>query len=198
MDNEKLKQKYGISKRVAVMIQIQMCLVGMALIITLYGVIKAIQSPARLIIYCLQAATCVVILVFGLFLFHKKDIRYFKGVVLFYAALEGIRCALLRTGGVDHWSSVLARLLLVGLACCAVVLGEHLGEDKYNSLGYLMVFMETALFLVFAIGFPGVEASLLYKVLPLAGILIAGAILLFNEAKIRQIRYFEEESVNEK
>ena len=182
MDREKLKQKYGISRTIAILMQVQMCLVGMGLVISAYGMIKAVQSPTRLIVYCLH-----------LFLFTKRDIRYFKGVVIFYAVLEGVRCALLRTGGVDTWSATLAKLLLVALACCAVVLGEHLGEEKYSPLGYLIVFLETALFLIFALGFPGVEANLIYKILPIAGILIAGSIVLFNEAKIRQIKYFEEE-----
>ncbi len=197
MDREKLKQKYGISRTIAILMQVQMCLVGMGLVISAYGMIKAVQSPTRLIVYCLQALTCLVILIFGLFLFTKRDIRYFKGVVIFYAVLEGVRCALLRTGGVDTWSATLAKLLLVALACCAVVLGEHLGEEKNSPLGYLIVFLETALFLIFALGFPGVEANLIYKILPIAGILIAGSIVLFNEAKIRQIKYFEEEEGRE-
>ena len=197
MDNEKLKEKYGISRTIAVLMQIQMCLVGMGLVISMYGVIKAIHAPTRLIIYCLQALTCLVILIFGFFFFHKKDIRYFKGVVIFYAILEGVRCSLLGTGGVDHWSATVARLLLVGLACCAVVHAEHLGEQKYSPLGYLIVFQETALFLLFSIAFPGVETNILYRILPIAGILIAGSIVLFNEAKIRQIKYFENNSNNE-
>ena len=77
MDREKLKQKYGISRTIAILMQVQMCLVGMGLVISAYGMIKAVQSPTRLIVYCLQALTCLVILIFGLFLFTKRDIRYF-------------------------------------------------------------------------------------------------------------------------
>ncbi len=189
MDNEAVKQKYGITKRIAVMLQVQMCLVGLGMVITLYGVTQSTDSVSRMAVYLMQAIICAAILIFGLFLFKKKDVRIFKSVVILYAALEAVRCALLRTGGVDTWSAVLARLLLVGLACCAAVLAEHLGEEKYNSLGYLIVFQETALYLVFTLGFPGVETRLLHKILPLAGVLIAASIVLFCEAKVQQAKY---------
>ena len=189
VDKEKLQGKYGIGKSIATLMQIQMVLVGLALILTAYGVTTSYHALPRMIVYILQAIACIAILVFGFFHFHKKDNRYFKAVLYSYAFLEAIRCALIGTDGVSRWAAIMARLLMVGLACLLVLLGEHLGEKKSNYIAFMIMFMEAALYLVFALGF--VTERIIFKILPLVGILIAASICLFNTAKIKQREYFE-------
>ena len=195
MDKNQLKEKYGIGGGIAVMMQIQMVLIGLGLILSGYGIACSIDSPRRLIIYILQAVVCVTILFFGLFRFHTSETVFFKTVIYAYAMLEAVRCALLSTYGVSEWAGIMARLLLVALACGLVILAEHLGEKKYSNLAYLLVFLETSLFLVFALLF-STDGRLLFKVLPMVGILICASICIFNEAKIRQIKYFNEHKSN--
>ena len=145
MGKEEKRKKYGIGGGIAVMMQIQMIIIGIALIITGYGIVSSFDSGKRLVVYLLQACTCITILVFGLFHFHKKKMSYFKGVVYAYALLEAVRCALLSTTGIDAWAGILAKLLLVALSCGLVMLAEHLGEKKYSNLAYLLIFFEAAL-----------------------------------------------------
>ena len=191
MSKDEQRKKYGIKGVVAVMMQIQMIIVGIGLIITGYGIINSFDSTKRLVVYILQAFACLAILLFGLFHFNKKKAAFFKGVVYSYALLEGVRCALLSTSGVDGWAAIMARLLLVALACGLVLLAEHLGERKYCNLAYLLIFFEAALFLIFALMF-ATNGRLLFKILPVVGVLICTSICIFNEAKIRQKQYFEE------
>ena len=191
MGKEEKRKKYGISGGIAVMMQIQMVIIGLALSITGYGIISSFDSPKRLVVYALQACTCLTILIFGLFHFHKKKMAYFKGVIYVYALLEGVRCALLSTNGIDEWAGILAKLLLIALACGSVLLAAHLGEKKYSNLAYLLIFFEAALFLLFALRF-ATDGRLLFKVLPVVGVLICASICLFNEAKIKQRHYFDE------
>ena len=189
--NEEKQKKYGIGGGIAVMMQVQMILVGIALIITGYGIVCSFDAPRRLVVYILQAGACLAILLFGFFHFHKKKTQYFKGVVYAYALLEAVRVSLLSTNGVDDWAGIVAKLILVFLACGLCILAAHLGEKNYNLLAYVIIFLEAALFLVFALHF-ATDGRLLFKVLPIVGILISGSICLFNEAKIRQKAYFEE------
>ena len=189
MDKDKLKKKYGVAGAIAVMMQIQMALVGCALIITGYGITISFDARPRLIVYSLQAITCIAILVFGLFHFHKKKTIYFKGVIFAYAALEAIRCALLGTTGVDQLPAIAARLIMVALACLSVLLGEHLGERRSNFVAALILFLEGALYLIFAFAFS--TDRLIFKILPLVGIFIAASLYLFNVAKVKQKEYFD-------
>ena len=193
MDKEKMKQKYGINGVIVVLMQVQLVLVGMGLIISCYGVISSFDAQKRMIVYILQAVTCLAMLIFGVFHFHKKKMVYFKAVIYFYAALEAVRCALLSVNGVDDWAAIPARLFLVALACTAVILAEHLGEKNSNYYAYIMMFLEAALFLVYCVGFPGVtEGRMLFKILPLVGLLMACSICLFNIAKCKQREYFDQ------
>ena len=185
MDKEEARKKSGIGGGIAILMQVQMILVGIALILTGYGIVCSLDAPRRLIVYILQAVTCITILVFGLFHFRDGKVKFFKVVIYCYAVLEAVRCALLSTTGVSTWAGVLAKLLMVALACGMVVLAEHLGEKKYNLLSYLLIFLETALFLLFAMLF-ATGGKLLFKLLPMVGILICASICIFNEARIRQ------------
>lgn len=189
MDKDQKKNKYGIAGAISVMMQIQMVLVGAALILTGYGITVSFDVPTRLTVYILQAITCLAILVFGLFHFHKKEKAYFKGVVFAYAALEAIRCTLLGTNGVDQIPAYAARLIMVALACLSVMLGERLGERRANYIAALILFLEGALYLIFAFAFA--TERLIFKLLPLVGILIAGSLYLFNVAKVKQKEYFD-------
>ena len=194
MDKEKLQKKYGINGTIAVLMQVQLVLVGMGLIISCYGVINSFNAQKRMIVYILQAAACLAMLIFGLFHFHKKKMIYFKTVIYFYAALEAVRCALLSVNGVEEWAAIPAKLFLVALACTAVVLAEHLGEKNSNYYAYLLMFFEAALFLVYSLGFPGVsEGRMLFKILPLVGLMMACSICLFNVAKVKQREYFDKQ-----
>ncbi|MBR3039427.1 MAG: hypothetical protein IKI20_02040 [Lachnospiraceae bacterium] len=199
MNPEQRKAKYGVGGAIAIMMQIQLIVVCAALILTSYGIISTLKTGKeaavsiewnRLIVYTLQAITCIAILVFGTLHFHKKKIAYFKWVVYCYAFLEAVRCALLSTNGIEKWPSIVAKFLLVMLACGLILLAEHLGEKKYNILAYVLIFLEAALFLVFAFNF-ATNSRLLFKLLPIIGVLICASICLFNEAKIKQKAYFD-------
>jgi len=57
MDKEKQREKYGIAGAIATIMQIQMLVVGLALVLTAYGIIVSFDSPSRLIVYILQAVS---------------------------------------------------------------------------------------------------------------------------------------------
>ena len=186
MGKERSREKFGISGGIAVLMQIQMVLTGIALILTGYGIVRSLDAPRRCIVYILQAIVCLAILVYGLFLFHTGKDIFFKIVIYCYAAMEAFRCALLSTNGIGEWAGIFAKLLMIALTCGLVILAQHLGEKKYAYLAYLMIFLEAALFLLFGLLFK-TGGSLLLKVLPLVGVLICASICIFNEAKLKQI-----------
>ena len=193
MDKDKYMAKYGIANTIAILMQVQLVLIGGALIISGIGISRTLgqaNSLNRLVVYCMQAVVCIAILVFGIFHFHKKKTVYFKTVLYVYAIMEGVRCAILRTGGVDDWAAIASRVLMIAISWALIILATHLGERKYVPVSYFLIFEETALYLVFILGFPGVTGWL-YKLLPLVGILIAASICLFSEAKTKQKEYFD-------
>ena len=115
MNNNEMIEKYSLTKKTGVSILLQLILMAVTLIISLFGVFKTVDLVSdinRLIVYGGQAAICLATIVFGIFYFGKKDTRYFKSLVIAYALLEAIRVSLLQTGGIAGVYSFLAKFIL--------------------------------------------------------------------------------------
>ena len=186
MNNEEVIKKYGIRKKVGIAIMLQVLLVTIALIITIIGIVKSTNSWNRLVIYVGQAITCLSIIIFGVFQLKNANVKQFKVIINYYALLEAIRVALLNVDGIEKTYSILAKFILVILACDCVLLSERLDKKSSVVISYALLALETILYIVFLIGFPVVGQRKLYTILPFVGILIASSICLFNKARIEQ------------
>ena len=197
MNNKEMIDKYSITKKTGITILLQLLLMNGALIISLFGVFTSldlVNSLNRLIVYGGQAAICVATVVFGVYYFHKKDVKYFRSLVIGYALLEAIRVSLLRTDGIAEIYGFLAKFVLVLLALDAALLSERLEKKEGLRLALTMVGLEILLYGIFIIGFPAVRTRLLYMIVPLVGILMAGSMCIFVTGRLEQIRFGNEKS----
>ena len=197
MNNKEMIDKYSITKKTGAMMLLQVLLMIGALIISLFGVFTSldlVNSLNRLIVYGGQAAICVATVVFGVYYFHKKDVKYFRSLVIGYALLEAIRVSLLRTDGIAEIYGFLAKFVLVLLALDAALLSERLEKKEGLRLALTMVGLEILLYGIFIIGFPAVRTRLLYMIVPLVGILMAGSMCIFITGRLEQIRFGNEKS----
>ena len=55
-----------------------------------------------------------------------------------------------------------------------------------------MVGLEILLYIIFLVGFPAVRTRLLYMIVPLVGILMAGSMCIFITGKIEQKKFLDE------
>ena len=111
MENVKIIEKYGITKKTGILILLQMILMIAALIISLFGIFQSMNPVTalnRLVVYGGQALICFATILFGFYYFNKKDVKYFKRLVMGYALLEAVRVSLLQTGGIPETYSVLS------------------------------------------------------------------------------------------
>ena len=194
MNNQEMIGKYGITKKTGIYILMQMILMMGALIISLFGVFTSldlVNDLNRLIVYGGQAAICVATIAFGVYYFNKKETKYFKSLVIGYALLEAIRVSLLQTGGIPGIYSFLAKFILALLALDAALLSERLEKKEGLYLSMTMVGLEIFLYVVFIVGFPAVRTRLLYMIVPLVGILMAGSMCIFVTGRLEQILYSE-------
>ena len=192
MNHQEMIGKYGITKKTGIYILVQMILMMGALIISLFGVFTSldlVNDLNRLIVYGGQAAICVATIAFGVYYFNKKETKYFKSLVIGYALLEAIRVSLLQTGGISGVFSFLAKFVLVLLALDAALLSERLEKKEGLYLSMTMVGLEIFLYVVFIVGFPAVRTRLLYMIVPLVGILMAGSMCIFVTGRLEQILY---------
>ena len=192
MNNKEVIDKYGITKKTGILIILQMMLVIGALFISLFGIFKSldlVSSINRLIVYGGQASICLATIVFGFYYFNKKDSKYFRSLVIAYALLEAIRVSLLQTGGVVEIYSFLAKFILVLLVLDAALLSERLEKKDGLYLALTMVGLEILLYIIFIVGFPAVRTRLLYIIVPLVGILMAGSMCIFVTGRLEQISY---------
>ena len=192
-----MTDKYNITKKTGILILLQIILMMGALIICLFGVFTSldlVNDLNRLIVYGGQAAICLATIVFGVCYFNKKNTKYFKSLVIGYALLEGIRVSLLQTGGIAGIYSFLARFILVLLALSAAFLSDRLEKKDGLRLSVIMVGLEILLYVVFIVGFPAVRTRLLYMIVPLVGILMAGSMCIFVTGRLEQIFYGENKS----
>ena len=197
MNNKEMIDKYNITKKTGISILLQMILMTGALIISLFGVFTSldlVNDLNRLIVYGGQAAICMATIVFGIYYFGKKEAKYFKSLIMGYALLEAIRVSLLQTGGIPGIYSFLAKFVLVLLALDAALLSERLEKKEGLRLALTMVGLEIFLYCIFIIGFPAVRSRLLYMIVPLVGILMAGSMCIFVTGRLEQIHYGENKS----
>jgi hypothetical protein len=194
MNNKEMIEKYSLSKKTGITILLQLVLMIGALIISLFGVFTSldlVNDLNRLIVYGGQAAICFATIVFGIYYFGKKETKYFKSLVIGYALLEAIRVSLLQTGGIKGFYSFLAKFILVLLVLSAAFLSDRLEKKEGLKLSLIMVVLEILLYVTFIIGFPAVRTSLLYMIVPLVGILMAGSMCIFVTGRLEQITYSE-------
>ena len=197
MNNKEMIDKYGITKKTGILILLQMMILMGALVISLFGIFKSLDLVSninRLIVYGGQAFICFATILFGIYYFNKKDSKYFKSLVISYALLEAIRVSLLQTGGIAEIYSFLAKFILVLLALDAALLSERLEKKEGLYLALTMVGLEILLYVIFIIGFPSVRTRLLYMIVPLVGILMAGSMCIFVTGRLEQILYSENKS----
>ena len=194
MNNKEMIDKYNITKKTGIMILLQIILMTGALIISLFGVFTSldlVNDLNRLIVYGGQAAICLATIVFGVCYFNKKNTKYFKRCVIGYDLLEAVRVSLLQTGGIAGIYSFLAKFILVLLALDAALLSEKFEKKEGLRLALTMVGLEILLYCIFIVGFPAVRTRLLYMIVPLVGILMAGSMCIFVTGRLEQIFYGE-------
>lgn len=192
MNNKEMIDKYGITKKTGILILLQMMLMTGSLVISLFGIFKSLDLVSninRLIVYGGQASICLATILFGIYYFNKKDSKYFKSLVISYALLEAIRVSLLQIGSIAEIYSFLAKFILVLLALDAALLSERLEKKEGLYLALTMVGLEILLYVIFIIGFPSVRTRLLYMIVPLVGILMAGSMCIFVTGRLEQIHY---------
>ena len=186
MNNEEVVEKYGVTKNFGIGIFLQMLLMAAALVLTLVGLFTS-RDLNRTIIYVGQTASCVLIIVFGIFRFKDRDRKFLRVVLNSYALLEALRAALLSTDGIDFWVGALAKFILAVLACNCVLVAERMDQASSVKISVGMVILEAVLYVVFLLGFPGVLYGHLNRFLPLVGVLIAGSIALLQKGKNMQL-----------
>ena len=199
MNNKEMIDKYNITKKTGLSILLQIILMTGALIISLFGVFTSldlVNDLNRLVVYGGQAAICLATIVFSIFYFNKKDTKYFKTLVIGYALLEAIRVSLLQTDGIAGIYSFLAKFILVLLVLDAAFLSERLEKKEGLRLALTMVGLEIFLYFIFIVGFPAVRTRLLYMIVPLVGILMAGSMCIFVTGRLEQIHHGENKWTN--
>ena len=152
-------------------------------------ILNLVNSINRIIIYGAQALICLATLVFGLYYFNKKNIKYFRGVVIAYALLEAIRVSLLQTGGIDEIYSFLSKFILVLLALDAALLSNKIEKKEGLYLSLTMVGLEILLYNIFLMGFPAVRTRILYMAVQWVGILMSGSMCIFITGILEQNKY---------
>ena len=100
----------------------------------------------------------------------------------------------MQTGGIAEIYSFLAKFILVLLALDAALLSERLEKKEGLYLALTMVGLEILLYVIFIIGFPSVRTRLLYMIVPLVGILMAGSMCIFVTGTLEQIFYSNNKS----
>ena len=196
MNNKKMIDKYNITSKTGIWIFLQLIVMTGALIISLFGVFTSldlVNSLHRLIVYGGQAAICLATIVFGVYYFGKRKTKYFKSLIIGYALLEAIRVSLLQTDGIIGIYDFLAKFILALLVLDAAILSERIETKKGLHLALTMVGLEILLYIIFLIGFPAVRTRLLYLIVPLVGILMAGSMCIFITGRLEQIHYGESE-----
>ena len=194
MNNNEMTGKYNITMKTGIMILLQTLLMTGALIISLFGVFTSldlVNDLNRLIVYGGQAAICLATIVFGVYYFNKKEAKYFKSLVIGYALLEAIRVSLLQTDGIKGIYSFLAKFILVLLVLNAAFLTERLEKKEGLLLALTMAGLEILLYFIFIVGFPAVRTRLIYMIVPLVGILMAGSMCIFVTGRLEQRLYSE-------
>ena len=83
---------------------------------------------------------------------------------------------------------------MVLLALDAALLSERYEKKEGLRLALAMLGLEILLYLIFIVGFPAVRTRLLYMIVPLVGILMAGSMCIFVTGRLEQIMYSKNES----
>lgn len=195
MKNKEFIKKYNITEKTGILILIQMLLLTFALVISLAGVFKSldlVNNLNRIIIYGVQALICCATIVFGIYYFNKTNTKYFKIIIMSYALLEALRVSLLQTNGIPEIYGFLSKFILVLLALDAALLSERTEKKEGLYLSLTMVGLEIILYIIFLIGFPAVRTRLLYMIVPLVGILMAGSMCIFITGKLEQKNLLKE------
>ncbi len=192
MNDQKVMEKYGISKKTMAGLVAQTVLLVIAFGISVVGIIRNI-SMYREMIFFGQAAICAALIYFCIFKFKDRDRDYLKVILMAYALLEAIRAALLNTNGINPAIAGLARFVLVVLAICYVLIAERIDKKDSERVALAMVVLEVALYLIFIFGFPGMMYGRLNRIYPIVGVLISGSIAIFLKAKFEQLGAEEDE-----
>lgn len=197
MENKEVIKKYSIKKRTALVMMLHVVILMFAFAISIYGIARTSLENFnlnRIIIYGGQAIVCLILIIFGIVYFNKKDTKYFKSVTIAYAIVEAVRVSLLQTVGVDEMYGIVAKLILVFLAIDSAFLSENIDNRKGLTISILMVLLEVLLYIDFIVGFPAIKTRLLYLALPLIGIFVSSSTSLFVYARLEQIKYSNEKN----
>ena len=151
---------------------VSMIILVVAFAISVFGLIRN-TDIYRGIIYFGQCLACILIFAFGIMKFKDAESKIFKIVLISYALLEALRASLLNITGVHFIFGVIARFVLVCLACTCVLVADRMGNKPSKKMAIGMTILEIILYIVFLVGFPGVMLGSMIRFLPLAGVLIA-------------------------
>lgn len=188
MNDQERIENSNATKNSGGYILVQLVLITVALMISLAGVFTALSDTGewnRLVVYGGQAAICLATIVFGISSFNKKDPKHFKSLVLAYALVEAVRVSLLQTGNIPGLYSYSAKLVLALAVLSAALLSGKFEKKEGFGLSLAVVCLELLLYMIFIIGFPSVRAQLLYMILPLAGIFMAGSMCVFVGGRLK-------------
>ncbi|WP_026657080.1 hypothetical protein [Butyrivibrio sp. AC2005] len=158
-------------------ILLQTILILTAVMLDLLGIIR-ILDPNRFIIYTFQSAACITIIFLSYVYIEDKNPTKIRIFLFNYAGLEALRAVLLNTTGINHTVGITAKIILIALSCTSAAMAIIIDKNICEKIAILMIVLETLLYAVFLIGFPGVLLGRLNRFLPLAGILIAISIFL--------------------
>lgn len=191
------EKDYGVKKRTGLLMQSQVVLTVLALVLSCIGAANANGNERRMVVYVAQAVVCATVIVYALFNFKKKDIKYFKIVVIAYALLEACRAAMLHTEGIHPYVSITVRLVMIILAMDGVLLEERLDTRQSVKISAVMVLLEEILYTLFLCAFPALHSSYLLALLPFVGTLITMSIFLFNVGRLEQKESEEQSELKE-
>ena len=161
---------------------VSMIILVVAFAISVFGLIRN-TDIYRGIIYFGQCLACILIFAFGIMKFKDAESKIFKIVLISYALLEALRASLLNITGVHFIFGVIARFVLVCLACTCVLIADRMGNKPSKKMAIGMTILEIILYIVFLVGFPGVMLGRMNRFLPLAGVLIAASIALLQKSE---------------
>ena len=158
-------------------ILLQTILILTAVMLDLLGIIR-ILDPNRFIIYTFQSAACITIIFLSYVYIEDKNPTKIRLFLFIYAGLEALRAVLLNTTGINHTVGITAKIILIALSCTSAAMAIIIDKNICEKIAILMIVLETLLYAVFLIGFPGVMLGHMNRFMPLVGVLIAACIAL--------------------
>ncbi|MBR3306809.1 MAG: haloacid dehalogenase-like hydrolase [Lachnospiraceae bacterium] len=176
----------GLPSIFGIGVLLQLLLLSGGMVLSLAGIMRS-AGIRRIFVYAGQGGLSLALIFYGFLGFKRQDRKGLSLLLHIYAGIEGLRAALLSSNGVGEMTTVIARFILVLLAGSCLILGECLEKKSSEKAAVNLVILETLLYVVYLVGYPGMMYGHLTRFLPLAGVFIAGSLALFVRAKNAQL-----------